>query len=527
MTFAAPRTESNLLSRRQLLKGAGGAAGLALIGGGVAGALRLFGGSGLPHLRSYASSFSHGAGRDFVSRPDLHPPVAEVVGGGASPSDGLGVGGEVGPGYVFLGTSAYGPVQAGSLLVDRQGEPAWFLPATHKRWMTDVRLQQYRDQPVLTWWEGQVTLSGFGRGEGVIMDRSYREIARVRAARGRAIDMHEFVLTPSGTALFTCCPEPARADLTAVGGPADGSVLQGIVQEVDVATGRLVFEWRSLEHIPVGDSYFPFKEDYDYLHANSIELTPDGHLLVSARHTWALYKLDRRSGDVIWRLGGKSTDFDEDDKARFAWQHDARQPQPGVITVFDDGAAQFADGFGEKDTESQSRGVALDVDEGGRKVTVAQTYLHSRHPQVLSKAMGNMQTLPDGNVLIGWGDKGIASEYTADGRWLADLKFGNRHDSYRAYKYPWRGAPLEAPSLAVVRGRDRTSSLYVSWNGATDVSGWIVSTGLREGALRDVGIALRRGFETVIPRLPSNGVARVTAVDAAGRKLRSSGVVRL
>ncbi len=514
MTFAAPRTESRLLTRRQVLKGAGGVAGVALVGGGVAGAERLFGGGELPRIHSYASSFSRGAARDFVSRPDLHPPAAAVTGS------------EVQSGYLFLGPSAYGPVQAGSLLLDPRGEPAWFLPATQKRWTTDVRLQLYRGQPVLTWWEGHVTLSGFGQGEGVVMDSSYREIARVRAANGRSIDMHEFVLTPQGTALFTCCPVSTRADLSSVGGPTDGAVLQGIVQEIDVQTGRLVFEWRSLEHIPVGDSYFPFKEDYDYLHANSIEITPDGHLLVSARHTWALYKLDRRSGEVIWRLGGKSSDFDENQEARFAWQHDARAPQPGVITVFDDGAAQFADGFGEKDTESQSRGVALDIDEGGKKVTVAQSY---RHPKpLLSKAMGNFQTLPDGNVLLGWGDLGTASEFSSDGRWLADTKFGNRHDTYRAYRYAWTGTPRDTPALAAQRASDgRTSTLYASWNGATEVSHWVVSTGRRESALRGVGVAARQGFETVIPHLPSAGLAQVTAVDGSGNRLGVSGVVRL
>jgi hypothetical protein len=514
MTFAAPRTDRDLLTRRQLLlKGAGGAAGLALLGGGIAGATRLFSGSGLRELRSFASASSRGTAREFVSRPDLRPPSATVLGGDVSSE------------YLFLGPSAYGPVQAGSLLLDPHGEPTWFLPATHKRWTTDVRLQHYRGQPVLTWWEGQVTLSGFGQGEGVVMDSSYREIARVRAANGRTIDMHEFVLTPEGTALFTCCPETARADLSPVGGPTDGSVLQGIIQEVDVRTGRLLFEWRSLEHIPVGDSYFPFKDDYDYLHINSIEITPDGHLLISARHTWALYKLDRRSGEVIWRLGGKSSDFVQDNEAQFSWQHDAHQPKPGIITVFDDGAAQFADGFGERRTESQSRGVALDVDEGGRQVSVQTSY---RHPKpLLSNAMGNFQTLSNGNVLLGWGDLGIASEFAPDGRWLNDTKFGNRHDSYRAYRYPWSGKPLDEPAVAARRERDGTSRLYASWNGATSVSGWIVSMGGRSGALHPVGVARRRGFETVIPMSSASGFARVTAVDVGGRQLGSSRVVRV
>jgi hypothetical protein len=165
------------------------------------------------------------------------------------------------------------------------------------------------------------------------------------------------------------------------------------------------------------------------------------------------------------------------------------------------------------------------VDEGGKKVSVQTSY---RHPQaLLSKAMGNFQTMANGNVLLGWGDLGIASEFAPDGRWLSDTKFGNRHDTYRAYRYPWSGKPLDEPAVATRRAGDGTSRLYVSWNGATSVSGWIVSTGRRSGSLRPVGIARRRGFETVIPMSSASGLARVTAVDAAGRKLGTSRVVRV
>ncbi len=524
MALAGSRTDRDLLTRRQLLvKGAGGAAGLALLGGGVAGAVELLSGSS-PELPSHAYFASRGAARDFVTRPDLHPPAAEIRGG------------DVAPGYLFLGPSAYGPVQAGALLLDSRGEPAWFSPATHKHWLTDVKAASYRGKPVLTWWEGYVTLSGFGQGEGVITDSSYREIARVKAAGGRQIDMHEFLLTPQGTALFTCTPVRVRADLSSVGGPVDGTALEGIIQEVDVATGRLLFEWRSLEHIPISDSYFPYKEGYDYMHLNSIDITPDGNLLVSARHTWAVYKLDRRTGKVIWRLGGKSSDFAQSNKLLFAWQHDARQPAPGRITVFDDGAAQFADGFGQRNTESQSRGVALDVDESGRKVSIQQLYHHPK--PLLSPAMGNFQTLPNGHVLLGWGDLGFASEFEAGGRWLNDTRFGNRHDSYRAYKYPWHGTPLDRPTLAVralgasggVTRGSGVRGLYASWNGATAVDAWVVERGGRPDDVRPVGTARRRGFETVIPLTGparGGGYARVTAMDAAGQSLGSSGVVRV
>ena len=514
MTFSAAQADRDLLTRRALLKGAGTAAGVALLGGGVAGAARLLEGSGLRQLRAYAPP-PKGVTREFVSRPDLRPPAAVVTGRGAA------------PGYLFLGPSAYGLVQSGSLLLDRDGEPAWFLPATHERWVADFKLQSYRGQPVLTWWEGQWTDSGFGQGEAVIMDSSYREIARVRAGNGHQIDLHEFILTPQGTAMFTCCPVHTSADLSALGGPKNGTALESVIQEVDVQSGRVLFEWRSLDHIPVTDSYLPFKDGYDYLHLNSIDIMPDGNLLISARHTWAVYKLDRRTGGVIWRLGGKSSDFNQDQETRFAWQHDARQPRPGVITLFDDGAAQLINNAGEEDTEPQSRGVALDIDEGGRKVSVQQIYLHPK--PLLTKSMGNLQTLANGHVLVGWGDLGFASEYTPDGEWVSDTRFGNRHDSYRAYKFDWHGTPLDAPALAARRTGAGATTLYMSWNGATAVTHWIVSVGRRVSELRPIGITGRQGFETAVP-LPSSvggGYAKVTAVDGSGRSLKSSRVVRV
>jgi hypothetical protein len=371
-----------------------------------------------------------------------------------------------------------------------------------------------------------MTKEGFGRGEGIIVDASYREIARVRAGNGRAMDMHEFLLTPHGTALFVCYPEGVPADLSSIGGPSDGSARQSVIQEVDVSSGRLLFEWRSLEHVSVDESYQRPAIPFDYLHVNSIDILPDGNLLVSARSTWALYKLDRKTGQVIWRLGGNRSDFELGDGAEFAWQHDARTPTASTITLFDDGNAGWDDGSGASNTESQSRGLVLQVDEKRRVARVARSY---RHPhRLVAEAMGSFQTLPSGHVVIGWGSASVTSEFSADGRLLADWRVGSKQASYRAYRYPWVGAPTEPPNIAVRRtGIDRKSMLFASWNGATAVSHWLVQAGPHRDALKPVGVAKRRGFETVIPIGASGGYFRVTAFDARGRRLMSSQLVRL
>jgi hypothetical protein len=231
------------VTRRTLIQRAGGVAGLAVLGGGAFAAAELARGSSnrIPMLTSFAAPVT-GAARIFVSRPDLRPPAISLTGG------------HVTPGYIFAGPGTKGMTQPGPLLFDRQGEPVWFRP-TRPFWTTNFRRAEYQGKPVLTWWQGVMNVVGFGRGHGVIVDSSYRDVAQVRAANGRHIDAHEFLLTPEGTALFSCYPQTVPADLSALGGPVNGTALESVIQEVDVRTGRLLLEWRSLEHIPVADSY--------------------------------------------------------------------------------------------------------------------------------------------------------------------------------------------------------------------------------------------------------------------------------
>jgi hypothetical protein len=492
-------------TRRQLLKGAGGAAGLAALGGGALGVVRLVGDHDhkLPRIRSALSDFG-GPVRQFVSRPDLRPTAVTVTGRGAA------------DGYVFVAPFPKDRSQPGPLVFDDRGQPVWFRPLSDLR-ATNFQVGQYRNQPVLYWWEGTIP-AGFGQGEAVLVDSSYRQVARVRAGNGRRMDLHELLLTPQGTVLFTCYPEKVPADLSAIGGPANGSVLQSVLQEVDVQTGRLLLEWRSLEHVHPSESYAAPGEPFDYLHANSIDVAPDGNLLISARHTFALYKLDRHTGRVIWRLGGKRSDFHMGRRSQFFWQHDARSVGRELITVFDDGA-------GPLKSESESRAIVLRLDHGARKVRLTHSY---RHPNpLLADAMGSTRTLPDGHVLVGWGTEPYISEFAPDGRLLADARFASDCASYRAMRHPWKARPSEPPVAATRSAVDGRTSLYVSWNGATEALRWRLSRGPHPSSLRPVGLARRHGFETVIPLGTGGGYAQVTAVDARGRELARSEVVRL
>jgi hypothetical protein len=374
------------------------------------------------------------------------------------------------------------------MIVDDRGRLVWFRPL-NTRGVTDFRVQRYRGKQVLAWWRGR-PFHGKGDGNYAIVDSSYRTVARVRPGHGLVGDIHEFLITPRGSALMTIFHR------VRVGGRL---VFEGAVQEVDIASGRVLFEWHSIGHVALAESYerSPKKASlpYDYFHVNSVDVDTDGNLLVSARNTHAVYKLDRRTGRIIWRLGGKRGDFAMGPGTRFAWQHDARRRPDGTVTLFDNEAAPQAG--------PQSRGLVLRLDTKRMRATLVRQLVH--HPRLLAATQGNMQLLPNGDYFVGWGARPYFTEYDATGRRvLLDARFGYRADSYRAYRFPWTGRPGGRPALAV-SGR----TAYVSWNGATEVARWQLLPDGRPG--RTVAKA---GFETAVP-LPRD-VASV-AVRALGR----------
>ena len=392
----------------------------------------------------------------------------------------------------------------------------WYQPVKGKSTL-DFRVQQYRGEPVLTWWEGTVSSTGHGSGEGVIADTSYTPIARVQAGNGLSADLHELTLTPEGTALITIY-SPHPADLSGVGGKTKGMLLDSLLQEIDIATGQVLFEWRASDHVALGESHakpaagVPF----DFFHINSINLDADGNLLVSARNTWAVYKLNRRTGAVLWRLGGKKTDYAMGPGTVFAWQHDAHRQADGTITLFDDEDAPKE--------ASQSRGLVLRLDDSAMTAELARQY---RHPNpLLAGSQGNMDVLPDGDVFIGWGAEPYFSEFSAGGRLLYDAHFAGTSQSYRAYRIPWTGRPPDEPALAVGRGPSNALTAYASWNGATDVSAWRLLTGSTVDTLQPGTSQTSAGFETAIPLRKAAAYVAVAALDPTGSTLGVSATVR-
>jgi hypothetical protein len=494
------------------------AGGLAAVAAGAAGGVELVQGrERIRRIGSFAVKPS-GAVRTFHSRPDLKPPTV-AASAGTSPEARASEDQRflfLGPGPVALkGSQQYGP-----LIVDRGGEPVWFRPVAPGLEVTNFSSSRYRDEPVLMWWEGKIDASGYGQGEAVIVDRGYRELARIRAANGRWMDLHALWLTPAQTAVFTCYPRVVQADLSSLGGPREGQALESIIQEVDIASGRLIFEWASLSHVPIGDSYQHLGTPFDYLHVNSVRPTPDGNLLVSGRNTWALYKLDRRSGEVVWTLGGKRSDFEVGESAQFAWQHNAEQVTDRLLTVFDNGTD------GPTRTQTESRGLALNVDEPRRAVELRNAYTSPE--SLLASAMGSVQILPSGHVVVGWGTASHTTEFAADGKLVLDASLPAGLYSFLGLLLDWSSAPHRPPTVTVSRDLQGGAKLvYASWNGATEVTDWRVDAGVRADSLHPVGIAKRRGFETAIPVHRDLRFAALTALDASGNALGRSDTVRL
>ena len=443
----------------------------------------------------------------FVSRPDLHPASITVM------KDA----GQASPGHVFItpGSRRYG--DTGPMIVDSSGDPLWVRAAPEGENATTFQAQIYRGRPVLTWWQGPVSKPGFGAGVCYIVDHSYRRVATVRAGNGLKADLHDFVITSDDTALLIIYRKVTR-DLSSLGGSERGQVLDSLIQEVDIASGRVLLQWDPLDDVPMSEAYKePAKgELFDPYHLNSVEVDADGDILVSARHTWAVYKIDRRTGDLVWTLGGKASDFVMGDGSRFAWQHDARRLPGGTLGVFDNRAAS------EQEEEADaSRGLALDVDEVAMTASVAREFTREG---VLARSQGNMQPLPDGGVFVGWGSEPNLSEYAADGTLVWDAAFYQTNQSYRGFKYEWTGRPLDRPALVVQKAAAGLNA-YASWNGATEVASWQVLAGPDRDALEVAVRVPRRGFETVAP-IDRGKYFAVRALAADGEVLGVSRIVR-
>lgn len=439
-----------------------------------------------------------------TSPGDLTPPAIKVLQAAAGTAPGLVF---VGPKYTTATSGVQGPE-----IVDNEGRPIFFHALAGKNQAADFHVQTYRGEPVLTWSEGQ-GLGGVQTTPTVdyIVDRSYHVVAEVRAGNGLNADSHEFKLTKEGTALITVY-NPVPYDLSPFGGPKDGTVVDGIVQEIDVATGRVLFEWHSLDHVSIDESEVAVPADtstqpFDYFHVNGISVNTDGNLVVSARETWTIYEIDRHSGAVLFRLGGKKSDFALGEGVAFAWQHDPEPVDANTIRIFDNEAAPAV--------LPASRVIWVHRDTASHTATLSRFI---EHPDgVSAPSQGNSQALPNGDTFVGFGQTGRFSEFNEAGDLVFDASVPDGYDTYRAYRKVWHARPDFPPTATATRNADGSVAVHAIWNGATDIARWIVVGGNRSRELWPVGSGDWNGLDTTLTLHTNVKSVAVVAQDALGR----------
>ncbi|HSZ14001.1 MAG TPA: arylsulfotransferase family protein [Solirubrobacteraceae bacterium] len=452
-----------------------------------------------------STSHDYNEMQHFRSRPELEPPALQVSASSAQAT----------PGYVFA-APYNGPGPSGPMIFNEAGNLVWFHQLPSGLAATNLQVQQLGGQPVLSWWQGRIPPQGFGQGEEIIDSSSYRQIGRVHAGNGYLADLHEFHITPQGTALLTVF-DPIQCNLSALGGPSGGAATDSSFQEIDLKTGLVRREWNSLDHVALGDSYSAATSantiwPFDYFHLNSVDQLANGTTLISARNTSALYELNTTTGQVLARIGGKQSTVKLTAGAATAYQHDASVLPNGTISVFDNG--------GVPKVHAQSRGLVLAVNTQTKTDTVIAEYDHPS-PHLAAGSQGNVQTLEDGDVFIGWGAEPYFSEFSSSGQLLYDAHMHGTYQSYRSYRFAWTGAPSEPPAIAAAKSSSQLT-VYASWNGDTRTASWRVLAGPSAQQLTPVASAARTGFETAIATPLAEGFVAVQALDAAGEVLGAS-----
>ncbi|MEM7799467.1 MAG: arylsulfotransferase family protein [Chloroflexota bacterium] len=388
------------------------------------------------------------------------------------------------------------------LILDEDGEPVF-----HQAMDRPTADFKAHDSGLLSYYR-------FGSGEFTIMNAQY-EIVDTWTGIGYGADVHELLIRPNGNYIIMIYdPQPVDMSKIIEGGNPNAIVTGMILQEID-ADKNLVFEWRSWDHIPITDTNVDlFADTIDYVHGNSIEVDTDGNWIISSRHLDEITKINRQTGNIIWRFGGKGNQFtfNPDDGEPFFEQHDARRLDNGNLMLFDN-----------RINREYARAVEYELDEVN---LIARRVWEYREPFPNgSLAMGSARRLPNGNTLIGWGSMyPSVSEVNSEGEVLFELNFQEHNDeevfittnSYRAFKLPWAGRPTWPPTLVEEITNDPDEvTIHYSWNGATDVQRYNIYVGESVENMIFVDSETVTGFETttVFNKSDRNCYVQVEAID--------------
>ncbi|KAK7186933.1 hypothetical protein DPSP01_011619 [Paraphaeosphaeria sporulosa] len=485
------------------------------------------------------------ADNTFRSRPDLSPPHLNVT---ISEAD------KKSPGFIFAAPYSGLPelshqysVQKAPYILTDTGDLVWSGFGYIYQWAGNFQAARWKGVDVLFAWEGALNaLHGHGHGHHTLLNQHYDNVKEIRGGNHVIPDLHEFEVVDGRSGLHGIY-QPLQLDLSVFGGNDQQTwILEGRFQEVDLETGQVLFEWRSLDHISPDDAILSLNSGvvgsgynsgsaWDYLHINSVSKGKDGHYLLSARHTSTVYKINGTDGSIIWRLGGAASDFELGDGVRFGFQHHARYLTEDpysveLISLFDNSAHSSDPAPTTCNSNVLSRGIYLRLDHRTKQASLENEFLPPGK-SILARSQGSLQTLPNGNAFINWGSAGQITEYTTDGTTIYHAKFvssdpNDNLQNYRAFRFNWTGySPEPIAVFAEETGRGEVD-VYVSWNGDTRTISWKLSWSEETSVktTRHTKVLPRHGFETVF-RLTSRGSAhdvRATALDGQGQVLSVS-----
>ncbi|KAH9896228.1 Arylsulfotransferase-domain-containing protein [Xylariomycetidae sp. FL2044] len=448
----------------------------------------------------------------YVTEPTFYPPRPAI-----NHTDGAALA----PGLVVFSPSGGVSGTTSAMIMDREGELVW---QTDPAWgdIQDLTVFDLFGEKVLISWSGENLNTGDSFGTATIWSDSYEPIYNITlndpqfehiyGQYDTLLNQHEVYITSRGTFLGLVY-DPIPANLSAVGGPEDGWIRDGVVVEIDIKTNELLFVWRASDFIPITDSYCPMVD----VRSGFVGELSSGQIVASSRHTFQAIVIDRETGSVDWIIQGEGkNDFTIDEDAVFRWQHDIRiqETAEGLLTMsLHNNQNNYTPPYNHTSAN------LMRIDQDSNHVSSIQVYQDPNDP-VSTPSGGSCQPLSNDNVFVCHASQPVMKEYTHDGELLWSFRFGpagyatgSGIGSYRGFVSEWHGYPETAPKAAACKTAGGDLQVFMSWNGATEVTAWNVYSGngtrTLSPAVRNVA---RRGFETntTIPE------ARYVQVEALG-----------
>ena len=323
--------------------------------------------------------------------------------------------GEKEPGLFTVSFRASRDERPWVIVFDHEGVPRWwYSPPTRALWA------QILSDGTVSW------ARSFGDGYGLDPRMAHEvrslsgELLRLVRTRGPIIDGHELRELGNGNFLVGSYV-PETADLSRFGGPVRAAIVSAEIQELDPREQAL-WRWNSRGHISLEETgrwwrnvlsnprrRLQGREVFDPVHINAIEPRGSDEVVISTRHTDAVYGIQRSTGEIVWKIGGSKTAdslhiLGDPARKLLGGQHDVRIAEDGSLSIYDNG----------KDRPRRPRVVFYRLEpEQGRARYLGQ--LNDSEVKT-SHCCGSARELADGGWLVSWGDNPLVTAFDAEGQ---------------------------------------------------------------------------------------------------------------